>query len=74
MPDLRGKEPTIFDGLCDKSEMFLEEFDTYKDLNDAHELMTNPYRRVQLALTYMRGPNVDDWKKAQRQELNNKVN
>jgi hypothetical protein len=44
MPDLRGKKPTIFNGSRNKSEMFLEEFDTYKDLNDAHKLMTNPYR------------------------------
>jgi hypothetical protein len=71
---LRGQEPETFDGLRHNSERFAEEFATYKDINHDHDLMANPYRRVLLALSYMRGPNVNDWKAAQRSALNHKVN
>ena len=71
---LRGQEPEIFDGSRNKSERWAEEFGTFRDINEEHELIVNPYKRVMLALSYMRGPNINDWKAAQRRALNVKVN
>jgi hypothetical protein len=71
---LRGQEPENFDDYRHNSERFTEEFATYHDINHDHDLITNPYRRVLLALSYMQGPNVNDWKAAQRSAFNHKVN
>jgi hypothetical protein len=35
--------------------------------------MVNPYKRVILALSYMKGPNILDWKADERKKLNTKV-
>jgi hypothetical protein len=58
---LNGNPPTIFAGDRDKSDKFLREFDLYWEMNDTHDAMTNPWRRTFTALSYIRGPIVDDW-------------
>ena len=55
---LQGDPPAAFTGDRDKSDDFLREFDMYRSLNELHELMTVPYFRAMLALSYMKGPHV----------------
>jgi len=71
---IRGKEPSLFDGTRQKSDAFLREFEMYHAMNDTHDLFTNPYKRVILALSLIRGPNVNDWVTQQLKELKEKVN
>jgi hypothetical protein len=68
-----GNPPQLFDGNRAKSELFLRQFDMYKFMNDGITTMSNPYRRVIFALSFIRGPNIDDWVDAQLQELKTKV-
>src|SRR5580692_10743042 len=56
-----GTEPTIFTGNRSQSDKFLKEFKLYKLLNEANESMAIPYKRAALALSFIRGPLVDDW-------------
>jgi hypothetical protein len=46
----------------------------FKGLNEAHAIMTNPYYRTMFVLSYIKGPNVDDWVAEQVEALNEKVN
>jgi hypothetical protein len=38
-------------------------------MNENNEMFQSPYLRVNLALSLIRGPNVDDWVQAQIEEL-----
>src|SRR6201991_1157493 len=71
--NLRGEPPTIFNGDRHASETFLEEFEMFQAINNDHELMINPYKRVILALSYMKVPNILDWKADECKKLNEKV-
>ena len=62
---LKGNAPAIFDGNQSKSKAFLREFQLYRILNSRQELMSIPFRRVALALTYIKEEKVDDWVDAQ---------
>ena len=68
-----GNPPQLFDGNRAKSELFLRQFDMYKSMNNGITTMSNPYRRVIFALSFIRGPNIDNWVDAQLQELKTKV-
>jgi hypothetical protein len=68
-----GDPPQLFDRNRAKSELFLCQFDMYKSMNDGITTMSNPYRRVIFALSFIRGPNIDNWVDAQLQELKTKV-
>ena len=58
---LIGKEPTVFDGAWSQSEAFIQEFELYAHVNEDHHSIQQPYRRIFLALSYMKGPKIDDW-------------
>ena len=58
---LIGKEPTIFNGAQSRSEAFIQEFELYAHINEDHHSIQQPYRRIFLALSYMKGPKIDDW-------------
>jgi hypothetical protein len=58
---LRGKEPDIFNGDRTKSETFKQQFRLYKELNQNNEVMNVPHYRVAYALTFIKGPLVQDW-------------
>ena len=60
--NLRGTPPAMYDGDRKKSEEFKRDFNLYAVMNDQHELITSPYKKVVLALSFMRGPNINDWK------------
>ena len=70
---LNGNTPTILDGDRSKSKNFLREFDLLWEMNANHTLFTEPYKRVMAALSYIRGPIVDDWVQDTIQETKNKV-
>ena len=60
--NLRGTPPAMYDGDRKKSKEFKRDFNLYAVMNDQHELITSPYKKVVLALSFMRGPNINDWK------------
>ncbi|KAH8981475.1 hypothetical protein EDB86DRAFT_430169 [Lactarius hatsudake] len=57
----RGAIPTTFAGNRAESEQFLREFRQFRRNNRTHDSIINPYSRVGLACSYIRGPIVNDW-------------
>lgn len=66
---LRGTAPTTFTGDRSKSDAFLSKFRRYRLLNRNNDAMSNLFNRVLTALSYIRGPIVDDWVSAQDRKL-----
>ena len=66
---LRGVPPTIFDGNRANADDFWSEFRRYKLNNRTHPAMTLPFDRVLTALSYIRGPLVNDWVNGQEEHL-----
>jgi hypothetical protein len=50
-----------FDGDWAKTNQFIREFGLYRIVNLDNATIISPFWRVALALTFMRGPKVDDW-------------
>ena len=61
---LQGKEPPVFEGDRQKTNHFLHELCLYQFVNAMHPVMMNPWQKVAHALTYVRGPNVYEWKRS----------
>jgi hypothetical protein len=59
--ELVEKEPMLFDGLWSKSETFLQEFELYMNINSENHTIEQPYCRIMLALSYMKGLKINDW-------------
>jgi hypothetical protein len=53
---------------------FITEFGLFRLINHRNPVITNPKRRVALALTYIRGPKVDAWVSQQYDALSIKAN
>ena len=58
---LSGKEPVIFDGDCSKAKAFILKWTIYTLLIDETEVMSQVFSRTMLFLTYIKGPNVQEW-------------
>ena len=58
---LSGKEPVVFDGDRTKAKAFLLEWAIYVLLNEDQEIMQQAFSRAMLFLTYVKGPNVQEW-------------
>ena len=58
---LSGKEPAIFDGDCSKAEAFILEWTIYMLLNKETKVMSHTFSRAMLFLTYIKGPNIQEW-------------
>ncbi|KAN0116491.1 hypothetical protein V8E52_005872 [Russula decolorans] len=71
---LIGTPPTTFDGDRSKADGFITQFGLFRIINDRNPVITNPKRRVALALTYIRGPKVDAWVAQQYDALSTKAN
>jgi Retrotransposon gag protein len=67
--ELAGLSPTIFTGKQTDSDRFLKEFKQWRLLNRDHIEMKQLYNRVLMALSYIKGPKVDDWQEGQLTEL-----
>jgi hypothetical protein len=58
---LCGSPPNIFDGTRDKVDSFLQAFGLYRAINRRHITMREPYNRIMMMLSYMKGPKINDW-------------
>ena len=61
---LEGKEPTIFSGDRAKADEFMHELKLYQFLNLNATIITDPYRKVAHALTFIQGAAVAKWKRS----------
>ena len=66
---MRGVPPIIFDGTRSHADDFWGQLRRFKMVNRNHEAMKVPYDRVLTALTYMRGPLINDWVDQQEKKL-----
>ena len=66
---MQGIQPPIFDGTCAQADDFWAQFRRYKMVNRTHDSMTKAYDRVLTALTYIRGPMINDWVNTQENNL-----
>ena len=71
--EMRGVPPTIFDGMRSRADDFMGQFRRFKMVNRTHEAMKVPFDRVLTALTYMRGPLINDWVDQQEKKLDARV-
>ena len=58
---LKGHAPEIFDRDRRKTTKFVLEFDLWRMCNINAKIMMNPFQRVAVALSYIKGPRVGDW-------------
>ena len=72
--NLRGKQPPTFDGTRSKADNFWRAFTIYRILNKETNTIKNPFHRTALAISFITGPNVDDWAEHQLDELEEKTN
>ena len=70
---MRGVPPTIFDGTRSKADDFMGQFRRFKMVNRNQDAMKVPYDRVLTALTYMRGPLINDWIDQQEKKLDARI-
>ena len=59
--ELIKKESIMFDGLQSKSEMFLQEFELYMNINSKNYVIKQPYHHIMLTLSYIKGLKINDW-------------
>jgi hypothetical protein len=71
---LKGTAPAVFTGDRSRSESFWNEFRRYRLLNRNNESISIPFFRVLTALSYIKGPMVEDWVNAQDEELERRTN
>ena len=62
---LSGQEPAIFDGDCSKAEAFLLKWTIYRLLNGEQDIMRQAFSRVMLFLTFIKGPDIQEWTSSQ---------
>ena len=70
---MKGNPPTIFTGNRDASKTFLHKFGNYINLNPDQESASIPYQCVILAISFIQGPQIDDWAKEQKDALKAKL-
>jgi hypothetical protein len=71
---LRGVPPNVFTGDRSRSEAFLNEFRRYRLLNKNNDIISNPSYRVLTALSYIKGPLVEDWVNERDKTLEKRTN
>jgi hypothetical protein len=64
----------VFDGNQSKSKAFIQEFELYMNVNIKAHVIANPYQRLFLALSYMKGLKIDDWVQLIIGQVNVRVN
>ena len=58
---LSGQQPTIFEGDRRKSEAFMQEWNIYRGINQFTPQMINPFSRVLMFLSFIKGDKVQEW-------------
>jgi len=71
---LKGTVLTIFDGNRKNMKQFTQEFTIYQMINQDSLTMWNAYTCTALALSFMRGPAINDWALQQTEGLYAKCN
>ena len=71
---LVGKELVVFDRSRNKSETFIQEFELYAHVNEDNHAFVQPFKRIFLVLSYMKGPKVNDWVRLMREQTILRVN
>ena len=66
---LFGAPPPHFSGDRSKATNFLLAFKGWKAANNAKKAMVNPYTQVAVALTFIEGEDVQDWKEHKHELL-----
>ena len=64
-----GALPTIFEGDCSKAESFLREFSTYLLIKYDVPALASFIKRIAIALTCIKGPEVNQWTQQQLEWL-----
>ena len=62
---LSGQQPTIFEGDHRKSEAFMQEWNIYWGINCFTPQMVNPFSRVLMFLSFIKGDKVQEWTQEQ---------
>jgi hypothetical protein len=62
--------PEVFDGNRVKAKEYMRSFKCWWALNEEKTVFDNPYKRVTLYISYMKGPKVEDWAEAQQEFMN----
>jgi hypothetical protein len=70
---LVGTPPMIFSGDRKKAQTFLNAFRGWKAVNYKKEVMRDPYMRVALILTFIKGEDVNSWANHQLKLLDEKI-
>ena len=70
---LKGIASTIFTGDRSKADTFMNEFRRYRLLNRNNESISIPFYRVLTALSYIKGPLVEDWVNARDHRLERQI-
>jgi hypothetical protein len=71
---LLGVSPPIFDGTRSRGTIFWNTLIRYKLLNRNNTAISNLFNQILTALSYMRGPLIDDWVDMQSKWLEGRVN
>jgi len=66
---LKGSMPIFFMGERGKVNTFLQMFNYFRNANHWNEVMTNPFQRANLLLTFIQGPKVKQWAARKGEEL-----
>src|SRR6266436_5826163 len=56
-----GKDPPLFQGERKKADTFMNEVEKYLTLNYDVAGFNSPKKKVALILTFMQGPEVEEW-------------
>jgi hypothetical protein len=70
---LVGRKPEVFDGTRSKTEGFLQEWNIYYGLNWGADVITTPFTRAMLFLSFIKGPNTQEWVTAQIEWLGDQL-
>jgi hypothetical protein len=66
---LFGAPPDAFQGDRPKAKSFLASFTHWWKLNHDKAVFSEPYKRVALCISYLKGPYVDDWAELQQKNM-----
>ncbi len=58
---LVGNPPQTFNGEHERTQLFLSQWEIYWGLNYTVDIMAQPYTRVLCFLSYIQGPDIQDW-------------
>ena len=70
---MNGAPLDTFTGVRANADAFMQQWKLYWTINDKHVNIQSPFKRVVIALHFIRGPNVNDWVEEQLTSVTNKA-